>query len=100
MSAKDTIRVVYQTSERAYERTITWAPGYSVADAVSASGLLDIPDIVIGKTPVGVWGEKVEWTQGVSPGDRIELYRPLIVNPKDKRLRNVSRQRQTKSTAS
>lgn len=33
------------------------------------------------QTP-GIWGRKVPWTQAVQAGDRIELYRPLKVDPK------------------
>lgn len=30
----------------------------------------------------GIWGRKVPWTQVVQAGDRVELYRPLQVDPK------------------
>jgi putative ubiquitin-RnfH superfamily antitoxin RatB of RatAB toxin-antitoxin module len=40
----------------------------------------------------GIWGHKVVWTHGVQAGDRIELYRPLKVDPKVARRQRFKRQ--------
>ncbi len=40
----------------------------------------------------GIWGKKVPWTQVVQASDRIELYRPLIVDPKVARRQRFKRQ--------
>jgi putative ubiquitin-RnfH superfamily antitoxin RatB of RatAB toxin-antitoxin module len=40
----------------------------------------------------GLWGKKVTWTQVVQAGDRIELYRPLKVDPKLSRRQRFKRQ--------
>ena len=40
----------------------------------------------------GIWGHKVPWTQVVKAGDRIELYRPLKVDPKVARRQRFKRQ--------
>jgi putative ubiquitin-RnfH superfamily antitoxin RatB of RatAB toxin-antitoxin module len=40
----------------------------------------------------GIWGKKVLWTQVVQAGDRIELYRPLKVDPKVARRQRFKRQ--------
>jgi len=40
----------------------------------------------------GIWGKKVLWTQLVQAGDRIELYRPLKVDPKVARRQRFKRQ--------
>jgi putative ubiquitin-RnfH superfamily antitoxin RatB of RatAB toxin-antitoxin module len=40
----------------------------------------------------GIWGRKVPWTQSVQEGDRIELYRPLKVDPKVARRQRFKRQ--------
>ena len=40
----------------------------------------------------GIWGRKVSWTQAVQAGDRIELYRPLEVDPKVARRQRFKRQ--------
>ena len=40
----------------------------------------------------GIWGRKVPWTHAVKAGDRIELYRPLKVDPKVARRQRFKRQ--------
>jgi putative ubiquitin-RnfH superfamily antitoxin RatB of RatAB toxin-antitoxin module len=40
----------------------------------------------------GIWGKKVPWTQLVKADDRIELYRPLKVDPKVARRQRFKRQ--------
>jgi putative ubiquitin-RnfH superfamily antitoxin RatB of RatAB toxin-antitoxin module len=40
----------------------------------------------------GVWGKKVPWTHGVKADDRVELYRPLKVDPKVARRQRFKRQ--------
>lgn len=40
----------------------------------------------------GIWGRKVSWTQPVEAGDRVELYRPLKVDPKVARRQRFKRQ--------
>jgi putative ubiquitin-RnfH superfamily antitoxin RatB of RatAB toxin-antitoxin module len=40
----------------------------------------------------GIWGRQVPWTHGVQAGDRIELYRPLKVDPKVARRQRFKRQ--------
>ena len=43
------------------------------------------------QTP-GIWGRKVPWAHVVQNGDRIELYRPLVVDPKVARRQRFKRQ--------
>jgi putative ubiquitin-RnfH superfamily antitoxin RatB of RatAB toxin-antitoxin module len=40
----------------------------------------------------GIWGKKVSWAQLVKADDRIELYRPLKVDPKVARRQRFKRQ--------
>jgi putative ubiquitin-RnfH superfamily antitoxin RatB of RatAB toxin-antitoxin module len=40
----------------------------------------------------GIWGKKVPWTQVVLVDDRVELYRPLKVDPKVARRQRFKRQ--------
>ena len=40
----------------------------------------------------GIWGQKVAWGHPVQAGDRIELYRPLKVDPKVARRQRFKRQ--------
>lgn len=68
---------------------VTLPPGASVADAVAASGLsLD------GIAGYAVFGLRVQATAILHEGDRVELLRPLLVDPKDARRRRARDQRE------
>ncbi|KAB2896422.1 MAG: RnfH family protein [Burkholderiaceae bacterium] len=63
-------------------------PAHSrVADALAASGLAIPAD-----APCGIWGRTVERQALVSEGDRVEVYRPLVVDPKVARRERFARQ--------
>lgn len=62
------------------------APGATVQDAVSASGLaLD------GVAGWGVFGERAAPERLLADGDRVELLGPLLIDPKDARRNRAQR---------
>ena len=64
------------------------APGATVADALCASGLRSRhPGLALDTLPVGVWGAFCERDAALRDRDRVELYRPLRVDPKEARRR-------------
>ena len=77
---------------RRFERVELQLPdGARVADAVAASGLpLD------GITGFAVFGERVEADAPLRDGDRIELLRPLVADPKEARRRRAAERAQRK----
>ena len=46
----------------------------------------------IGETPVGVFGERVDWSRVLEDGDRVELYRGLIADPREQRRKRAEKQ--------
>jgi putative ubiquitin-RnfH superfamily antitoxin RatB of RatAB toxin-antitoxin module len=67
-----------------FEQVLRLPPEATVDDAVKASDLAQrFPqmDWRQAMTP-GIWGREVEWNQLLKDGDRIELCRPLAVDPK------------------
>ncbi|OAK58830.1 protein rnfH [Variovorax paradoxus] len=77
-----------------FEQVLQLAPGATLAEAVRASGLsARFPELDWrhAMTP-GIWGRVVEWEQPVKDGDRIELCRPLAVDPKVARRERFQRQ--------
>jgi putative ubiquitin-RnfH superfamily antitoxin RatB of RatAB toxin-antitoxin module len=57
--------------------------GATVLQALQASGLLrEFPSIELSAATVGVWGRKARPDEQLHEGDRIEVYRPLQVDPK------------------
>lgn len=68
--------------------------GSTAVDAVRACGLLARhPDIDLGRQKLGIYGRVVRPGFRLADGDRVELYRPLAVEPKEARRRRVLRRR-------
>lgn len=82
----DTIRVevAYADPRRQYLYTVEIAAGSTVADAIAASGILaQLPEFV--PAGIGIFGRSVDASARLQDGDRVELYRPLEVDPKQAR---------------
>jgi putative ubiquitin-RnfH superfamily antitoxin RatB of RatAB toxin-antitoxin module len=57
--------------------------GTTVRDAIVRSGILDrFPEIDLDENKVGVFGKLTKLDQSVRANDRVEIYRPLIADPK------------------
>lgn len=68
--------------------------GATVADALQASGLAARhPGVDLASLPVGIWGAPCRPNDLLRDRDRVELYRPLVVDPKAARRRRASTQR-------
>jgi putative ubiquitin-RnfH superfamily antitoxin RatB of RatAB toxin-antitoxin module len=67
--------------------------GSSVADALSASGWPALHGLTPDKLRCGVWGRPQALDHILRDGDRVELYRPLRVDPKEARRLRYKRQR-------
>lgn len=71
-------------------------PGCTVAQAIRASGVLGLhPEIDLGLNQVGIFGKLASLEGVVSAHDRVEIYRPLTVDPKVARQRRVQKNRAT-----
>lgn len=83
------VEVVYALPERQYLRTVRLEEGSTVEQAIIASGLLELrKDIDLKSNKVGVYSRPVKLADIIADGDRIEIYRPLIADPKElRRLR-------------
>jgi putative ubiquitin-RnfH superfamily antitoxin RatB of RatAB toxin-antitoxin module len=91
MAERIRVSVVYAGPQRQIVREIEVAVDASVDDAIRASGILaDLPD---GFTAagIGVFGSHVARDARLRDGDRIELYRPLLIDPKEARRRRAKR---------
>jgi putative ubiquitin-RnfH superfamily antitoxin RatB of RatAB toxin-antitoxin module len=65
--------------------------GLTVADAIERSGILDrLPEIDLKVNKVGVFGKLATLDQVLHDGDRVEIYAPLIADPKQARKDRAS----------
>lgn len=85
-SADAAIRVTVVYSPRArvvHEVLLQLVPGSTLAQAIGASGLLEqYAELQVAKLLTGVWGRKAGTDQLLRDQDRVEIYRPLKVDPK------------------
>ena len=64
--------------------------GASVGEVIAASGIAShFPDLTLDDMPTGIWGKDVSRDSKVSEGDRVELYRPLLTDPREARRRRA-----------
>ena len=88
------IEVVYAlpTEQRSLELTLT--DGATVADALArVAEALEFANLDLDAMPVGIYGRVVaDRGQRLNEGDRIELYRPLTVDPMTARRRRANRE--------
>ncbi len=93
MAETATIRVVVAYSpgpRQVTELALTLAAGATVEQALRDSGLLG--KLLEGEACVGIWRRKASLDQTLRDQDRVEIYRPLLVDPKVARRERFARQ--------
>jgi putative ubiquitin-RnfH superfamily antitoxin RatB of RatAB toxin-antitoxin module len=66
----------------------------TVRDAITRSGVLsDFPEIDLDSAAVGIFGERANLDDALEENDRVEIYRPLTVDPKEARRRRARKKR-------
>lgn len=89
-----TVTVVLSMAPRhTTECVLQVSAGCTAAQALRESGLLiPLSQAEIDVLSLGVWGKKVSGRQLLRPDDRVELYRPLKVDPKVARRERFAKQ--------
>ncbi|WP_274585455.1 RnfH family protein [Neisseria leonii] len=86
------IEVAYGTAERQFLRRFAVEQGTTAREAVHLSGLAAVFPAADLAAPVGIFGKAVADDTVLRAGDRVELYRPLQIDPKEaRRLRAAKR---------
>lgn len=88
------VSVLYSPAARAVcEWNLALPEGSTVAQALRASGLgAGFPELDLGNAVMGVWGRKARLDQKLRDQDRVEVYRPLQVDPKVARRERFRKQ--------
>ena len=88
------VEVVYALPAAADAVSVNLPAGATLRDAVLASGVLERhPEIRLEKQAFGVFGKRAQLETRLSPGDRVEVYRGLVIDPKEARRRRAARKR-------
>ena len=86
------IEVVYALRTRQHSVHLELADAATVATALSAvDRIAPFKDLDLDAVDVGVFGRLVGREQPLRPGDRVEVYRQLEVDPKEARRRRATR---------
>ena len=90
MAEQVTVEVVFAEPSQRWLRKVTLPSGSTVAQAIDASGIArDIPGLVVDPTRLGIFSRKVGPEHVLGEGDRVEIYRPLTIDPKEARRRRA-----------
>jgi putative ubiquitin-RnfH superfamily antitoxin RatB of RatAB toxin-antitoxin module len=85
------VEVVYALPDRQVILALDVDAAATVATVVAQSGILEqFPEIDLGKNKVGVFGKLGKLTDTLHAGDRVEIYRPLIADPKEVRKQRAA----------
>jgi putative ubiquitin-RnfH superfamily antitoxin RatB of RatAB toxin-antitoxin module len=87
------IEVAYADPQHQVVRSIELPAGSTVEDALRVSAILDVAPADFTPARVGIFGQIVKLDAPLRNGDRVELYRPLKIDPKEARHQRVTRQK-------
>jgi putative ubiquitin-RnfH superfamily antitoxin RatB of RatAB toxin-antitoxin module len=88
------VEVAYAAADGAFLRTVHLPVPANVRGAIEASGLLAAcPEVDLARNRVGIWSRFASPEDAVSEGDRVEVYRPLVADPKDARRSRAAERR-------
>jgi uncharacterized protein len=93
-----TIEIAYAKPSEQVLLSIQVHPEMNVKQAITQSNLLErFPEIDLEKiNKVGIFGKVVTLNQALRNGDRIEIYRPLIADPKEVRKQRAANDKKLK----
>ncbi|MDU8924010.1 RnfH family protein [Pasteurellaceae bacterium LIM206] len=93
--ARIKIEIAYAFPHHHYLKTFTVNEGSTVQTAILQSGILQqYTDIDLRENKVGIFSRPVKLTDVLNDGDRIEIYRPLLADPKEIRRKRAEQQAQ------
>ena len=86
------VEVIYALRNRQVLLAFEVEEETTVKEAIESSGILRrFPDVDLIRMPVGIFGRATRLDARLRDGDRIEIYRPLIADPKQARHARVKR---------
>lgn len=91
MDEKIMVEVAYAQPDEQLIVEVMVEPETTVEQAVEASGILNrFPDIEFDSVKLGIFGKNVRRDRVLQDRDRVEIYRPLIADPKEVRRQRAA----------
>jgi uncharacterized protein len=92
MKAAINIEVCFALADKQIAVPVKVHPGATMAEAIQMSKILqECAGIDLEKNRVGIFGKVAKLDTVLRDGDRVEIYRPLIADPKDARRKRAAR---------
>lgn len=84
------VECAYANEKSQFLISLTLHENATIEDVIRASGvLIEYPELMIEKLTVGIFGQQKKMSDYVERGDRVEIYRPLLVDPMEARRRRA-----------
>jgi hypothetical protein len=100
MSEDISVEVTYALPQKQEVLSLKIRSGAVVSEAIAQSGILrDFPEIDLASAKVGIYGKQVKLDAVLRDKDRIEIYRPLIADPKEIRKKRAAEGKEEKKEA-
>jgi putative ubiquitin-RnfH superfamily antitoxin RatB of RatAB toxin-antitoxin module len=94
------VYVTYAKAQEEFIRPLRVAPGTTLGEAIELSEVLaSYPEINLVSQPVGIYGKKKTLDTLLRDRDRIEIYRPLVADPKDSRRKRAAKKQSSADAA-
>jgi len=85
------VEVAYARAKAQALLPVRGEAGMTLKDAIERSGILErFPEIDLGVNKVGIYGKLAKLDQALQSGDRVEIYPPLIADPKQARKKRAA----------
>ncbi|MGY3927241.1 RnfH family protein [Aeromonas simiae] len=92
MSESLHVEVAYALPERQTVLKLKVRPGTTAEQAIHSSGILARhPEIDLAVNKIGIYSRPVKLTDELHDGDRVEIYRPLIADPREMRKKRADK---------
>lgn len=92
MSRQIDIEVAYALPHKQTLLAVKVDEDSTIEAAINACGILSMhEEIDLSVNKVGIWSKSKKLSEVLRPGDRIEIYRPLIADPKEVRKRRAEK---------
>jgi len=94
------VEVAYATPQKQLILVVPFEEGLTAEKAIEASGILaSFPDIELENSSVGIFSKPCKLDTPLRESDRVEIYRPLIADPKEVRRQRAEAGKVTKKGA-
>jgi putative ubiquitin-RnfH superfamily antitoxin RatB of RatAB toxin-antitoxin module len=88
------VEVAYVGPEAQFLQAFDVPQGTTLAQAIGLSGIEQrVPGLVVDPARVGIFAKPKPLTTVLSAGDRVEIYRPLQIDPKESRRQRAAKSR-------